>query len=176
MSDYFSTCSVLRFFWISAFISPSGSRRQRKQVNHRTECSVTSCSNMITVTSKGRRDRMAFILLRCQLKDSLTLPFLVYLLPLLRSTSVPRWQAHFKLLSATCLSSAHTPEELKASVWPDSILKIIAISQQPFHYATFVKRAVPKMKEEHKSGKVSPEKSLHWQKMRREWEYYPLLP
>lgn len=154
---------ILRFFWIFAFISPSGCGGQLKQVNHRTECSVTSCRNMITFASK-RRDRVAFILLRCQKKKKKRFPhsFLPRVpAPLLRSTSVPRWQAHFKPLSATCLIWAHTYEELKASAWSDSIWKIMAISQQPFPLPHICQEGGAENAKEHKGEKVSPGKSRH---------------
>lgn len=96
--------------------------------------------------------------------------------PFLHSTSVPRWQAHFKLLSATCLIWTHTSEELKASVCLDSILKIIAISQQPLHYYTFVKRELLKRQKEHKRENARLEKSLHKQKMRHEFGIPSITP
>lgn len=160
---------VLRFFWIFVLISASGSGGQLKQVNHITACSAMGCRNMITFASKGRRRSGSYVTqVPKRKKDSPT--------PFLHSTSVPRWQAHFKLLSATCLIWTHTSEELKASVCLDSILKIIAISQQPLHYYTFVKREILKRQKEHKRENACLEKSLHKQKMRHEFGIPSITP
>lgn len=78
--------------------------------------------------------------------------------------------------SAQPASSEHTSEELKASVCPDSILKIIAISQQPLHYYTFVKREILKRQKEHKRENARLEKSLHKQKMRHEFGIPSITP
>lgn len=160
---------LLRFFWIFVLISASGSGGQLKQVNHITACSAMGCRNMITFASKGRRRSGSYVTqVPKRKKDSPT--------PFLHSTSVPRWQAHFKLLSATCLIWTHTSEELKASVCLDSILKIIAISQQPLHYYTFVKREILKRQKEHKRENARLEKSLHKQKMRHEFGIPSITP
>lgn len=50
--------------WL-VFISPSMSTGQLKWVSHRIESSVTGYRNMITSTPKERRNRVAFILVRC---------------------------------------------------------------------------------------------------------------
>ncbi len=89
---------VSRFFWIFTFISPSGSRQQLKRVKQNRVFS-DELQKHDYLRLIWRTDRVAFILLRCQKKDS---PY-SSLSPLLRSTSVPRWQAHFKPLGATCL-------------------------------------------------------------------------
>lgn len=160
---------LLRFFWIFVLISASGSGGQLKQVNHITAYSAMGCRNMITFASKGRRRSGSYVTqVPKRKKDSPT--------PFLHSTSVPRWQAHFKLLSATCLIWTHTSEELKASVCLDSILKIIAISQQPLHYYTFVKREILKRQKEHKRENARLEKSLHKQKMRHEFGIPSITP
>lgn len=160
---------LLRFFWIFVLISASGSGGQLKQVNHITACSAMGCRNMITFASKGRRRSGSCVTqVPKRKKDSPT--------PFLHPTSVPRWQAHFKLLSATCLIWTHTSEELKASVCLDSILKIIAISQQPLHYYTFVKREILKRQKEHRRENARLEKSLHKQKMRHEFGIPSITP
>lgn len=141
------------FVFHSIYSHSSLRGRGQLSESNRKACSPRSCRNMITLTSKAGRDGAAFIFLRCLYKR---FPHS----PLLHSTSVPWWQAHFKLRGASCLVIAHPCEELKASVWSHSIWKIMAISQQAHHYHTFVKREALEMQKDHKRRKkVSPGKS-----------------
>lgn len=109
--------------WL-VFISPSMSTGQLKWVSHRIESSVTGYRNMITSTPKERRNRVAFILVRCLKR------------PPPPASPLTMWQPHFKPPSTASFSRSliwsHTADKLKASLWSDSILKRIPISQQPF--------------------------------------------
>lgn len=155
------------------------SRGQLKRVNHRTECSVTSCRNMITFASEEETECLSFYsgAKKKKRKDSLTLPLLMYPLP--SSTQ------HLSLgdkptsnRSVQPVSSEHT--HMRSYKSPSMVR---------FHFennGNFTTTwALPlicrggggqRRRKEHKGQGVSSGKSFHWKKMRHELEYLPLLP
>lgn len=129
---------VLRFFWIFCSLSvqraANASQPQNRVFSDKLQKHDYLCLR--------RRDRVPFILLRCQKKKREKIPSLF---PYSCTRSPPPLNicpsVTSPLQTAQCNPShlsTHIWGAIKAPVWSDSILKIMAISQQPEHCRSFV--------------------------------------